>query len=398
MRKLIAILLILTSLLLTGCWDMIEINENGLVMAVGIDYKEATNSYVVTVQIPNSISNGSMGYATGSTATTWNCSAAGASIFEAVRNLARVSSKRMTWAHNGVIVLGESVAKHDITSVLGFFTTNPELRMKTMVVVSKGDAKDYIASSAGNNVIIGLSLSEMFRYAPLPGVSVKSDMLNLYSAFTSDYAQLLISGITLKKALISTDQYDNIIHSSTIALEGAAVFKKTKMIGWLTPEETRGIAWVLNDAKGTVVTVEDPDNDNKVTTIETKDIKNKITSEIVDGMPNFTIKIIGNGNIVEESGPSSESISEFQRRIGKLLNKKISDEIRKGMDKVQQSYGSDVIGFAQIVKVQNNRVWENELKDKWQETFPDIPIKIDVNIDIISNTLKQEPLRETEGK
>jgi spore germination protein KC len=260
MRRFAAILLILISIVQTGCWDMREINESGLVMAVGIDFNMDNNTYTVTVQIPNAGTGDNMGFGASSSATTWNCSASGASVFEAVRNLARVSSKRLTWAHNGVIVLGETLAKHDITSALDFFTTNPELRMKTMVVVSKGDAKDYIASSAGTDIIIGLSLSEMYRYAPLPGVSIRTNILNLYSAFTSDYAQLLISGISLKKDVLSMDQNNNIHKSNTIALEGAAVFKKAKMIGWLTPEETRGIAWVLNDAISTVVTVKDEVN------------------------------------------------------------------------------------------------------------------------------------------
>jgi spore germination protein KC len=397
-RRLIVILFILPSLLYAGCWDMREINEMGLVMAVGIDFKEASNRYTVTIQITNPSTGGTKGEASSSVPTPWNCSADGASIFEAVRNIARISSKRITWAHNSVIILGESLAKHDITSAIDFFTTNPELRMKTMVVVSKGDAKDYIASSAGIDPLTGLALEEMYRYAPLPGVSVQSNMLGLFKAFTSDYAQILISAIAFKKSVLAEDQSNNLIQSNTIALEGAAVFKKAKMIGWLTPDETRGIAWVLNKANGTVVTVTDADNGNKVTSIETKYVKTKITSEIINGIPNFTIKITGKGNIVEENKPSSLSIIEFQERIEELLNKKISEEMRKGIDKVVQSYGSDVLGFAQIVQVQNNKEWEEGLKDKWPETFPDIYIKTDVNIDVISSTLNAAPLKETKGK
>jgi spore germination protein KC len=397
-RRLMVILLIITSMVQTGCWDMREINEIGFVLAIGIDFSPDTKNYTVTVQIANPIPGQSNGKKTDTTESTWNCIAEGGSVFEAVRNLARISSKRLTWSHNTIIVLGEALAKSDVTAVLDFFTTSPELRMKTAIVVSKGIASDYITSHAGSNPIAGLSLGDLFANAPLTAVSIQSDVKGVYSAFTSDYSQMLICGITMKKKVISSDEQGNISKNNTIALEGAAVFKKSKMIGWLTPEEARGVAWVLNNTKDTIVNVSDTDTKNRTVSIETKNVKCKIISEIDNGIPSITIKITGRGNVVEEDGPSSMEIIEFQNKIQKLLNKKISYEIQKGIDKVQKDYESDVLGFAQIVRVQNNNSWEERLKNEWQDTFPIIPIKTDVNINIVSNTLKQETIHETKGK
>lgn len=381
---------------------MREINEIGIVLAVGIDYSEATGKYSITVQIANQgggrNTRRNTGFTTNTDVTPWVCTADGASIFEAVRSLARIASKRVTWAHDSIVIIGEPLARHDVTPVIDFFTHNPELRMKTLVAASKGEAKEYIASNAGSNVLSGLSLSDIFRYAPLPGVSIKSDMLTLYSNFTSDYAQLLISGITLKKVILSSDELGKINETDTVALEGAAVFKKSKMVGWLTPEETRGIARVLNYARGTVETVADTDYGNRAVSIETKEVKSRIISNIIDGKPSITVKVSGRGNIVEEDAPSDISIEEFQQKIGELLDEKISNEIQNGIDKVQENYKSDVLGFAQAVRVQNNNAWENGIKEEWVDIFPDIPVKTEVDIDIISSTLNQEPLRETKGK
>lgn len=403
-RKLAAALLILITLFQAGCWDIREINEIGIVEAVGIDFSVDTSKYTVTVQAANSKESAASNKKGGSSESVWIGSSEGSTIFEAVRNMARISSKRIVWSHNTIVILGEPFVKNDITPAIDFFTHNPELRMKTAVAVSKGDAKNYIASKAGLENLAGISLAEMAGYSVLPAVSIRTEMLTLNSEFSSDYSQLLIMGIDFKKSVLTSDDNNNISENNTIALEGAAVFKKNKVIGWLSPEESRGLAWVLNKTKSTLVTVSnnntevDSETEKKNVSIETRNVKTKIISEIVDDVPNITISLTGEGLIVEQDVPSSLSIAEFQDSIASSLNKEISDEIERGIDKVQKYYESDVLGFAQIVRVQNNEAWKRLLKDEWQETFPIIPIKIDVNFRIKSNTLKQEPLKETKGK
>lgn len=398
-KKLISLMLILTTVFQTGCWDMVELNEIGLVTVVGVDFSKDTNKYIVTVQIPN-LSAQSSSSMKGSSDGMWIGSTEGSSIFEAVRNLVRISSKRITWSHNIIVILGESFAENDITPAVDFFTHNPQLRMKTLVVVSKGNAKDYVASKVGLDPIGGISYGNMNRFSALTGVSLKSDMLKLNSDFSGDYTQILIAGIDRKKAILTADDKNNINESNAIALEGAAVFKKNKMIGWLSPEETRGLAWILKNTKSTIVTTNPyvDDTTSKKVSVEVKNIKRKITSKIIDDIPNITITITGEGNIVEEDGTSNLTMAEFQKTIEKFLDKHITDEIKRGIDKVQKYYQSDVLGFAQIVRVQNNKIWKSTLKDDWPQIFSSIPIKIEVNINVNSSTLNQEPTRPTKGK
>lgn len=396
-KKLASAVLILLTLFQTGCWDMREINEIGIVEAVGIDFSSDANKYVITVQVVNPEESDSSNKKGGSSGSFWVGSAEGSTIFEAVRNLGRISSRRITWSHNSFVILGESFVENDITPAIDFFTHNPELRMKTTVAVSKGNAKEYIASKAGLENLTGISLANMGRFSVLPAVSIKSEMLTLNSEFSSDYSQLLIMGVNFRKSVLPSD-------NNTIVLEGAAVFKKNKMIGWLSPEETRGLAWVLNNNKGTVVTLFDINTavdsniQHKNVSIETKNVKTKVTSKIKDGIPYITISIKGNGNIVEQDGTTKLSITEFEKGIEASLNKEITREIEIGVDKVQKYYESDVLGFAQTVRVQNNDAWQGGLKDEWQKTFPLIPVKIDVYISVNSNTVKQQPLKETKGK
>ncbi|MGE5404426.1 MAG: hypothetical protein ACM3PP_05760, partial [Candidatus Saccharibacteria bacterium] len=88
-----------------------------------------------------------------------------------------ISSRRIMWAHNNVVIIGESLARQGIIPVVDYFTHQPELRMKAEVVISRGDARDYITAKLGMDTPSGISFFLMERYRPLSAVSINSRML-----------------------------------------------------------------------------------------------------------------------------------------------------------------------------------------------------------------------------
>lgn len=393
-RTILLLLIILNLAFLSGCWDLREINEIGLVTAVGIDKADGPNRYSVTVQIANSNTSNSSDSKGGAKSEVWIGTGEGASLFDATRKLIEISSRRVMWAHNNVIVIGESMAKEGIIPIVDFFTHNPELRLKTDVVVAKGDAKGYIAARAGMENPSGVSFILLEGYRAITGESVESHMLRVSAELKNEYGNPLISRISLKKSTMQSGDAENKVKSSeTIDLSGTAVFKKDKMLGWLSPEESLGVSWILNQTKSTVVTVADPDYGNKSVSVETSGVKAKIKSAVINGIPSISIHIKGNGDIVEEDGPTSQSMGDVKVHVADLVNKKIEDEIKKSLEVIQKKYMVDCLGFAAIVHVQNNREWQSGLKDKWQEIFPQIPVTVSVDINIISSALNQEPMK-----
>lgn len=386
------LLVLLTPFIFSGCWDLREINEIGLVTAVGIDKGTEPNKYAVTVQIANPSSEGSSGGEGKANSDMWIGTEEGSSLFDAARKLSSVSSRRMMWAHNNVVIIGEAIAREGILPVIDFFTHNPELRMKSAVAISNGDAKKYIAAKVGMETPSGVSYILLESYRSLSGESVESHMLYVSAALKKHYSNPLITAINLKKLVKQPGEEDKSGESSgTVKLSGAAVFKRDKMIGWLSPEETRGVSWILNQTKNTVVTVTDPEYGDKSVAVETHAVKAKIKSKVIDGMPEITISISGKGDVVEEDGFTSQSMSEVKESVAGLVSKKIDKEIRNSLKVIQEKYMVDVLGFAAIVKAQNSKEWKGGLKDKWQDIFPQITVNVSVEINIKSSTLNQEP-------
>lgn len=395
LRIILALFVSLNILPLSSCWDMREINEIGLVTAVAVDKGSGNNKYSVTVQIANPTSENTSGSESKAKSKVWVGSKEGASLFDATRELVKISSRRIMWAHNNVVIIGESLAREGIIPVVDYFTHNPELRMKAAVVIAKGDAKDYIISKIGMENPSGVSFILLEGYRQITAESVRSHMLQISSSLKSKYGNPMISEVKIRKdsMMDGSDKETNEKYAETVALEGTAVFKKDKMVGSLTPEESRGISWILNQTQNTVVTVIDPEHDNKSVAVETGGVKAKLYSQVVDGMPRITIQITGTGDIVEEDGSTNNTINEMKENVSRLLNKRIREEAKNSVDVVQKQFGVDCLGFSEIVHTQNDKEWHEGLSNRWQEVFPQIPVTVLVDININTSTLNQEPMK-----
>jgi spore germination protein KC len=250
-RVILFLLITINVIFLCGCWDMREINELGLVTAVGIDKGEGANRYVVTVQIANPTSDISSDGQGKSKAAVWIGSEEGASIFDATRKLVGISSRRIMWAHNNVVIIGESLAKEGIIPIVDYFTHNPELRLKTVVVVANGNAKDYVAAKAGMENPSGMSFILLEGYRAITAESVESHMLEVSSTIKNEYGNPRISRISMKKASMQSegDKGGSEKDSETTSLGGIAVFKKDKMIALFLLKTAEGFHGFLTKQK-----------------------------------------------------------------------------------------------------------------------------------------------------
>jgi spore germination protein KC len=122
-----AIFCILSIFYLAGCWDIREINEIGFVMAAGVDKAKDSDKFVVTVQLANPKPIAAEKGKAAQGEPIWVLSAEGRTIFEAVRELSLVSSRRIVWGHNYIVIIGQSLAENNIGPVIDFFRIIPNL-------------------------------------------------------------------------------------------------------------------------------------------------------------------------------------------------------------------------------------------------------------------------------
>jgi spore germination protein KC len=175
---------------------------------------------------------------------------------------------------------------------------------------------------------------------------------------------------------------------------GAGIFYRDKLLGWLSPDETRGLAWVRNDTKSTVISVEEPSHPGRYVSVEMDSVSTNIITYVNNGNPSVTFEINGSGSITEEDAGTSLSMNEFKKVIAGLAAQKIVNDISAAFGKIQKTYKSDVLGLASYIHGQHNNEWESVIKQRWQQIYPELPITVSVSVTINDSTLFQIPMQE----
>ena len=160
-----------------------------------------------------------------------------------------------------------------------------------------------------------------------------------------------------------------------ITLAGTAVFKEDKMIGELTPRETRGLLWVLNKAKGGIITLELP-NPNEKISIEVINSQCKIIPEIKDNKLKITVEIREEGNLGEQNTPEDFSNEKSWDSLNKLTAGVIRSEVLAAFKKAQE-YNADIFGFGEAFHRKYPAVWR-EIEDDWDNYFPFLELTVKV--------------------
>lgn len=163
-------------------------------------------------------------------------------------------------------------------------------------------------------------------------------------------------------------------------INGTAIFKKDKMVGTLDLTETRGLLWLKDKMK------------NATISIKPKGEKEEITMSPTAGSISFHPIIKGNrwimklnidteGDIVQNETQLNLMNEDIIMDITKDYEKDLKDRVAQTIEKLQKQMKADVINFGRKFHQMCPKAWNN-VKDKWDEKFPEVEVKINVNAQI----------------
>ncbi|WP_233191066.1 Ger(x)C family spore germination protein [Sporosarcina sp. P20a] len=379
MKKCIFLLLILT-LLLSGCWDKRELNELGITMALGIDKIE--NEYVVSAQVvvPSEVS---MRASTGRSAVTL-FQATGDSVYEAFRKMTKISPRKMYPGHLQILVISEDLAKEGVAESLELLSRDWELRSDFYVVVAKDitasevlNVTTAIESIPANKMFNALKVSEK-NWAGTEGIILDELVTNLIS----DGKEAVLTGIQVfgnKETGSSKQNVESITPSTRIQYDHLAVFKGDQLVGWLNEEESRGYADITNAVKKTVTSISCPQKGEIA--IDIFQYNSKIKGAMKKGEPEVDIKIQAEGNIGEVLCSIDIMKPETIDELEKIYEKEVKGIITRTIETVQNEYKSDIFGFGEAIHRSNPKEW-NQMKEHWDEHFSDLTVNVQIDMKI----------------
>jgi Ger(x)C family germination protein len=369
-KIILLMILIVIFPLLTGCWDRVEMEDRAFVLGIGLDKGEKKDEIALTYQIAIPSAMFGEGDGKGGEKQFLNLTATARSIIRADKQLLTRVNKTLNNEHTYVLIIGEDLAKEGISSHIDYFLRDIDMRRRTNVLVAEGKAQDYfkymppIAKSTSDYLskIIELNEKRVHR------ISSRVDILEMAKNLRRE------TDFILQKIVQDKDG---------ITMAGAGVFKKDKLIGYLSPDDVRKVKWLKNDISQGTIELMDVDGIKGLTVLEISEGRTQVKPRIYEENVDFDVNIRLEGDIVEmESMNFDRTVSkEFINVLEKKVEEKVKKECSEIMRKAQDEFKADFFDFGHLVKNYNIRWWKQHEKE-WRDIFKQskLNVKVDVNI------------------
>lgn len=376
LKRLLFILIILSTIFLTGCWSSREINTLAIAVCIGIDKTE--NGYLVTEQVLNPRAIASKKATAESPVVIYT--AEGNDLAEIVRRFTTQSSRIFYNADLRMVVFGEDVAKDGIQNILDYFLRNYEYRTDFYFVIAKNSTANEvlgiltpIESVPGFSMYISLKMSEE-KWAAMKSVRI----IELVNSIIADGDNPVLTGIEISQDEISPKSTDILKQSGKykkLKYTGLGAFNKDKLVGWLDEDESKGYNYITDNVKNTI---EYADYDSKVKiTYEVLNAKSRTKVYFLENKPAIEVKIKTKCNIEIVEGEFDVSAEENKQVLNELLASKVKLLCEKALNKAQKELKTDIFGFGEAIHRKYPKTWE-KLKDDWNDKFTDLPVNITV--------------------
>lgn len=379
--SLVILILIISTVVLVGCWDIENIEDLALVANIAFDVGEHKD-YKMTVQIllPEALGNGGSGQSSSDTDPIYVISAEGQTAFEANRKLREYIPRRPFYGNSISVMIGEELAKKGILPVLNLLEKDHEFRRNKLLFIAIGEggkvleAKIQLTMNPGE---IGLGFADV-----LPGISTTKTQI--VGDFIAQAVSTTKEPIAPVIKLIEDDP--KVGENPEIRVARTAAFKGDKLVGILDEKESRGFLWVLGEMDG-IVNFQAPVTD-EIITIELirslTDIKAKIDE---NGQLSIDINIRTEGNLADQTGFIDMANPQIRRSIEKRYAETIRQEIKHALNKAQKELKTDIFGFGGAFFRAYPKVWKSTLEPQWDDIYPFIPVNIYVKANVRRSNL-----------
>lgn len=364
---------LLPILLLTGCWDQVELTERGFVMGVAIDL--AANGRVeLTAQIYKPQQKAGVG--SGNQGQPYvNVKIVQSNIFETVRDIPTHLGRRAQWSHQRVILIGEDFAKeHNISEALDFFNRDHEPRQTSKVFITEGKASQFF----NKKPLIENTISQQLKriQESTSEYSAKSMNVNLFMLNLQLESQTGYAAVPYIKPDNSQDQ--------SIAVKGLAILKNGKMVGTISPTQTEYLNILLNQYKNAIIKVpcEQQNQANyklheslEVVSLHSE-IKPKASAESIEMHISIRIK-----SSAGELLCSEVNTTKGEKKFIEKAQLTLKHDLRNFTDQLQ-ARKIDMLGIGNQIYRMNPKLWK-KLQPDWDDHFQRARITYDIRISLL---------------
>ncbi|CQR55283.1 Ger(x)C family spore germination protein [Paenibacillus riograndensis] len=335
------IVMLVMSLLLSGCWDTKDINKEYMPAVMGIG-KGKTEKYRVILQVPNA------------TGRTLFLEKEAKSITKAVNLIQTDAEKDISLVHLRLLLIDKELAEEGISNIVDFAVRANDISIKGMMAVVDGDFEKTLYHEISPTP----EVSSYDFFSEEAGWTPNQSIIRIWEAYRSLNSYSEDMAIPMLK---------NGEHTLFV-FKGTAVMKEDRMIGRLDQEET--LLYNLFKGKYTGGTIELARN----TSVLVENAKIKHHREWSKEGPSLTSDITL--NVVIAESPKGVSNDQIEKEVWKQLDRKFNETLKK-----ITGYHSDVLGVGLLYRPLLSETEITAWKSRW---FPALKQQINVKVNVLN--------------
>ncbi|CAH0309244.1 Ger(x)C family spore germination protein [Priestia megaterium] len=382
-KPLILIVVCVFVVLLSGCWDREELQQLSIVSGMAIDKgsDKIKNRYRVTVQIinPSQVAGGQQGgKVQASPVTTFT--ETGSTLAETLRKISTKSPGELFFPHLQVLVIGEKVAKDGIEDLFDMIERDSQFRVLFPVLIARGHvtAKETLEVTTSLEAIPSAKIGDALKTSEEDWGTYKSTRADQVIQGLKE-GSVMITGIEIdgeKNSGNATTNTQQIFPRAQLEIKGMALFKGGKLENWLEGHAARGVTWITNEMKRTVMNLNCGKKQEAIA-IEISRAKSSTHVIIKHQKPVIYITVHAEGAVLENNCSKDLGKSQVLDQLDEQLEEEIKQEVLLIVKKAQKQK-SDIFNFGEKINMADKHVWKN-IESSWEkDIFPETEVHVNV--------------------
>ncbi len=352
------------AVIMTGCWDMRDIDKRLFVGSVGIDTSDIPQKHMITFSLPVArMIAGSQESAGGSgkIKSAMLESTVASSVTEGATNLALRLNRELFFEHMRIVIIGEDAAKEGLNDIIDPFFRQTEFNRRSQIAIAEGEAKKILEINPWAERLKAEYLETILENQNLSGKFYSIDLGHFMHNIHATEGNSLVSKISPDKEEVS--------------IGGAAVIKNLRLVGWLSEEEIQGVNLFLGELRGGSIEVRDTEGLGRISfSISRTSRKLKLVSS--GPVPEFHLKVEVTGDVTETEERVKLDLKDL-KKIEDLVSNELKSNILKGAGKLQNDYKVDLLNLCDYMYKYHPKLWRSYEK-RWEEIFPNVKLTVDV--------------------
>jgi len=369
----VLLLPILSCVLLSGCWDRIEINDLAIVLATGIDYEEGKVQLTSQIFVPRKAGGGDSSGSGGSpSGVTMIRTAEGRTIAEALNRLQRKVPRNMFWGHCEVIIISEQAGKRGIREYIDFFLRYPQFREHAYVFSSEKAAKDILALLDPLERSSAESLREMANLK----LGTRVTALELAKSIEGPSSSAILS-----RMLVLPPEPDQDKLTTTPYVKGLSLYNKDRYVKTVKEPMSVGVLLLAKELNNIIMPVEFKPLEGSFS-IRLIEIKTALKPRIVNQHWSMKVDIQTNGEVVLNTTDANLTDPAVLTKLEQEWSAKLTSLAYDAIDLSQKELRSDFFKFAVEFRRYYPKQWKKQEKN-WETLYPELDVEVKVDAHVV---------------